>query len=524
MILALVVAIIAAAVTGYVVGTRRASLDARIRSTDAALAPPPPTAAEISTKTREQESRKLIADALRLVCESVGANTALLWQADASADVLHALHAHARALPAPRALRGDPIAWAAREGTPLRIDPSPAWADAAAHVVAQRLGGGSTVQHADDRAWIVTFEFDAQSAYNPALLATAVAPLRLLLDLIDQQSSTEAVRRRMQLLLGLLHRIPVVTELEPAADELLAASIQLTDATGGAVALWDGESGSIISVAGGDGGPARDGVFTSPTSELALAVRAGIPLIRPQGAWKPGATHIATPEDRWISRVRTFAAIPLSTSTGISSVLVVWSTREQRLDQGGLDLVSAIAPYAALHLQHARQFGQLKMTAETDALTGLRNRRAFDSALHLESSRFERYGRPISLLMIDVDHFKAINDQHGHEGGDHVLRELARVVQSCVRDVDTAARFGGEELAVLLPETQRAAAAEVAERIRHSVDNLVVSWAGRTVPVTVSVGVASAPERVKEAGRLLATADEALYTAKKTGRNRVVTP
>src|SRR5690606_15438466 len=134
-------------------------------------------------------------------------------------------------------------------------------------------------------------------------------------------------------------------------------------------------------------------------------------------------------------------------------VLAVWSSRAQRFDGAALDMLRALAPFAALNMEHAREFGSIRLQAERDPLTHLRNRRAFDAVFEAESGRFTRHGRPLALLVIDLDHFKAINDAYGHEAGDEALTRTARVIEASIRDIDTAARFGGEEFVVLLAES-----------------------------------------------------------------------
>ena len=471
-------------------------------------------------RNTSRDDRAELDDGIGLVCNATSARAGTLWRIDASGETARAVGCHGRALPQPRTLRGDPLGWVAREGTPLRIEPAPSWAGDDVRVVALRLW------KRENRGWVLTLEYprDAGAAAATADLENldaTVAPIRLLVELHERRSETDADRRRLNSLLDILHRIPVATELEPAADELIAACMTLTGATGGAVGLWDGDAGRIVGVRGQDGGPQLGASFASPKSEMALAGRADAILVRSNGAWKPGATNMANETDRWTARPRSFAAIPLSTSSGITAVLAVWSSTNAALDEPGIELISAVAPYAALHLKHASEFGRMRETAETDALTGLRNRRAFDAALQLEASRFDRYGRPLSLLMIDMDHFKAVNDKHGHEAGDEVLRRVAERVRSCVRDVDTAARFGGEELAVLLPETPLAAARDVAERIRITVAGTPVRWGEESIHVTVSIGIACVPESVDKPLALLTKADEALYAAKNSGRNRV---
>lgn len=160
--------------------------------------------------------------------------------------------------------------------------------------------------------------------------------------------------------------------------------------------------------------------------------------------------------------------------------------------------------------------------ANTDSLTGLYNHRFFQDRLRSELTRAERYGRPVSMIMLDIDHFKNLNDAYGHPVGDAVLVEMARILQSDVRrDIDIVARYGGEEFAVILPETDVVGAEEVAERIRVSVQRHCFSAGdGETVPVTVSLGVAAYPEHSLEREGLIMAADLAMYQSKSTGRNR----
>src|SRR5690606_4269158 len=133
--------------------------------------------------------------------------------------------------------------------------------------------------------------------------------------------------------------------------------------------------------------------------------------------------------------------------------LAVWSARSAALDQDGLELLPLLAPQVALHIEQARELDRIRETAARDPPTQLRNRRAFDEVFEAATVRFARYGRPLSLLVIDLDHFKSINDRFGHEAGDDVLCRTARIIEGSIRDIDTAARFGGEEFVVLLPET-----------------------------------------------------------------------
>ncbi len=160
----------------------------------------------------------------------------------------------------------------------------------------------------------------------------------------------------------------------------------------------------------------------------------------------------------------------------------------------------------------------------TDALTGVFNRRHFDSTLEAEVSRFLRYRTPLSLILVDVDHFKSVNDRFGHTVGDNVLREIAMVLKTVVRKADVVARYGGEELAVILGNTGESGAVILAERLRVAVEQLEHrTQDGRVFHTTASFGLSSleSQEAKVTCESFLTRTDEALYTSKKNGRNRV---
>ena len=186
------------------------------------------------------------------------------------------------------------------------------------------------------------------------------------------------------------------------------------------------------------------------------------------------------------------------------------------------DLAGWLATQASIALENARLHGLVKAQAVTDELTGLANRRRFMEVLDLELKRSDRFRSPLALVLADLDDFKLVNDRFGHQTGDDVLRALSRVLRASLRDVDLPARLGGEEFAVLLPETDTTGAEGLAERLRAELEALELQAPGaQAFRVTASFGVAVYPE-AGTGDDLLTLADTALYAAKADGKNRVV--
>ncbi len=179
-------------------------------------------------------------------------------------------------------------------------------------------------------------------------------------------------------------------------------------------------------------------------------------------------------------------------------------------------------------LRYALKLGEtleaLRQHATRDQLTGLLNRREFDRIMAEEAERSRRFGHPLALVMVDIDHFKAVNDTHGHLAGDAVLREVAKTLTAQLRTVDRVARIGGEEFALVLVQTGRSAATEVAQRVVKAVAaSPVIIESGVSLRLTISAGLAVLPEDVSWLELLIGAADRSLYAAKRGGRNRVMT-
>jgi two-component system cell cycle response regulator len=162
--------------------------------------------------------------------------------------------------------------------------------------------------------------------------------------------------------------------------------------------------------------------------------------------------------------------------------------------------------------------------AITDSLTGLFNRRYMETHLSTLVEQAAARGKPIAVMILDIDYFKAVNDSHGHDAGDDVLREFALRIRKCIRNIDLACRYGGEEFVVVMPETDKAVATMVAERLRRRIasEPFNIQQGARSLPVTISIGIAAANGADDNAAAILKRADLALYRAKRDGRNRVV--
>lgn len=201
----------------------------------------------------------------------------------------------------------------------------------------------------------------------------------------------------------------------------------------------------------------------------------------------------------------------------------------QAMEAGALDYLvkGEISPRSLERsLRYALKLGDtleaLRRLATRDELTGLLNRREFDRILAEEEERSIRFGNPLALVMIDLDRFKSINDTHGHAAGDQVLKEAALRIAGAIRTVDRAARVGGEEFALVLVQTDKVSALEVARRAIAAVAQNPVLAGSVSLSVTASAGVAELPSDARSGGELFAAADKALYAAKAQGRNRVV--
>jgi diguanylate cyclase (GGDEF)-like protein len=258
------------------------------------------------------------------------------------------------------------------------------------------------------------------------------------------------------------------------------------------------------------GDPAIESRPLAEASLLADAVRSGRPVLGPGGPAGPKA-----------------AAIPLTAAGRVRGAIEV-TKRQGGMRAGDAAIgardvrsLEALAAFTAVALENAELHQSALQSALTDPLTGLFNVRYLQETLGAALDRAEKTGRPFSLLMLDVDNLREINNESGHMMGDVALREVGRIIASATRAGDIAARYGGDEFLLALPDAGPESAAAVAERIRHEVEGIGLSHHGARIPLTVSIGVASHPRDGATLDALVEAADRAAYRAKARGRNRI---
>jgi diguanylate cyclase (GGDEF)-like protein len=339
-------------------------------------------------------------------------------------------------------------------------------------------------------------------------------------DLIDVRRRYGRLMRQSQALLDAVQRLQSDRGGDGLAAALCETALDVSGARGAALIRWDAESemGELHFATEGTG-------LNAPTvldsgSVVADVCRTGKlhVLEDARGAASGQALYGV---GRVIREPGSVAIIPIAKDGRVLGALVL-----EAEDVGALTLedtrpLTVLGAMVAGSLELAWQFAEVDRRARTDPLTGLWNRMHFGEQLSRVLAEADRYDHPVSLVLLDIDHFKRVNDTWGHEAGDTVLKQVAKVVQEGLRAVDICVRYGGEEIAMLLAQTDSAHAVEVAERVRSRIAAASIKHGPADIPVTASFGVATYPETVKVRDQLFPSADKALYIAKHNGRNCV---
>ena len=310
---------------------------------------------------------------------------------------------------------------------------------------------------------------------------------------------------------------------EPAALEaaLCAYACEVTGGDFAALVRWDAaaRAGSVTACTSEAPVLLREG-GVSPTSLVGAACEETSPAFWDDARFLTERGGLLRDDDAGIA-AGSFAVLPMLRGGYAMGALLVGAARTGVLRALEIRNGSVLSALAVNALEAAWELAETSRRARTDALTGLWNRRHFDEQLERVLAETDRFGGSCALVICDIDFFKKVNDTHGHDAGDSVLVQVSAVLRAGVRTVDVCARLGGEELALILPQTSHEGAVELADRLRQHIEALSVPHEGVAVRVTVSMGVATYRAGEAGKGQLFKRADEKLYLAKGSGRNRV---
>ncbi|HSH68736.1 MAG TPA: diguanylate cyclase, partial [Deferrisomatales bacterium] len=363
-----------------------------------------------------------------------------------------------------------------------------------------------------------------ENAFNDShqgMLRSAANQGATILSQIQQLERVRREARDFEHLYEFTKRLGTCDAIPDLVDLLLAAVAERLSPEFCAVALLDAEDQLTLRAVGDRRRSELVGKTFSPHDGLAGWVLSSRQYLH----YAEGRDRARRPlfsKDVKIDDFQSLLLHPLEAHGESLGVLCVASGLPRSFDPPAVKFCEVLAQQGAQGLLQLRTLEQLRALAATDGLTGLTNRRVFLEATAAEIARCHRYEQPLSLLLLDVDFFKKINDGYGHPAGDEVLRQVSATLAALARETDRVGRYGGEEFAVLLPSTDDAGAAALAERMRAGIAALEIRWEKHTLPVRVSVGRACLRSTDQGPDPLLSRADQALYAAKERGRNRVV--
>lgn len=336
----------------------------------------------------------------------------------------------------------------------------------------------------------------------------------------EQEANDRLLEQQTLYKIGLM--LSSAERREEALKTIVESAISLSNTAAGSVVLFDEESGEMVMAYSKGFSPAFSKIKRWKWKTGGMTGRildSKVPVIVPDITKDP-FTHNPLILGEGI---RSFMAVPLRAEGKIVGILYVNDFKPREFDKAQVSIVSLLATQATFAIENILLLEKTEMMAITDELTKLHNHRHFVKSLSDELKRANRYKQNLSLIMIDVDYFKHYNDTHGHLMGNDVLREIAHILKGNIRDIDIVARYGGEEFSIILPQTAKDKAVSTAERIRAAVESFNF-YKGETQPggrVTISMGVSTFPEDGKTGSEIVGRADEALYQAKREGRNRV---
>ena len=344
--------------------------------------------------------------------------------------------------------------------------------------------------------------------------------LGLIAQLLETQAEHGRQNRQTQALLQASQNFQQQRTIDTLGQSICDSALTVTGASRAALVRWYPETGSGVVQSVTSGHHLQRGATVVADSLVGQLCNVGLPQVWEDAEHLERVTAVfssATP----LRNTGSLGIVPLKQTDGVSGAIVVESEAVGGVLSRDIRNVRLLGAIASVSLETVWQIEEATRRARTDALTGLNNRRAFDEALARSLAEADRFGHNVGLVICDVDNFKRVNDLYGHEVGDHVLRSIAATLSAGTRGVDMVARYGGEELVLLLGKADVAMAWEVAERMRAAIEAKSIGVGEHLVHVTASFGVAAYPETARLGDDLFPAADRALYAAKREGRNCV---
>ena len=344
------------------------------------------------------------------------------------------------------------------------------------------------------------------------------AQVTSLVQLFDVRREYGRHMRQNGALLDAVQRLHVHRNAEGLTQALCDTARDVTSAYAAGLVRWNDKDQHGVVQSVSSGMELEPGFHVTAESMVGTVCMERLPLLLEDAV---SATHDACPYGGLPRPIGSLAIVPVMSADDVIGALVVEGREPGDISQHEARNVGLLAAVARGSLEIAWEVEEVSKRARTDVLTGLANRRHFDEQLRRVSAETDRFGGTCSLILLDLDHFKEVNDRYGHEGGDAALKHVAQVLSDAVRTVDLCARYGGEEIVILLPQTSSQGAVELAERLRQTIASRPATAGEERIPITASFGVATYPTPVPYGDWLVLAADKALYEAKAAGRNCV---
>ena len=464
--------------------------------------------------SKEDVERDVVRRFLRDVRDVLGADEVALWEVTEETDDVTAFAA------------------AVQDPNELKLQTKPP----VDTLIASAALGGTATNYDNEANYFLAIPAGAEGRFHGALgvyaedrqafardrakqtLKTFSAGLAQLLDLLYDGRETRRYKGKAEDVATGVENIQKQQEMSPLAAAICLAAQQVSRASSAALVLWEPgeESGTVVHFEPPGSTPPP---IVLRESLVGMVLKPGAtPLVREN--FRNAGVALFSPNEQGV-RPASVVAVPLVKDDEVIGAIVVMGDQAAQVTSVEANLLKPLARFAFTAVKKVKELEHVKGQATKDALTGLANRRAFDDRMKQLLASSERMGQKVSLILADVDRFKGVNDTYGHEAGDEVLKAVAGKFAESTRGMDMCFRYGGEELAIILPQTNGKLAGDVAERLRRKIEEMEIPAGEHVIKVTVSFGVACYPDTVEGQENLFKAADEALYVAKHEGRNQV---